>query len=345
MSPDFVTTQPASAHAPQGKHPIAPRPGHPQPTIETVRPGGSPARPGARPKTAREGIGLFLRRLHLYSGLFLLPWVLLYGVTAFLFNHPGAFSERSVDQVSGDALARHGIVASLDPAALAADAAGRARVPNSQPADATIRLGGEAPRLRGRLRVERGDGNQRASLSVDLERNTASLLVFDNEMRARQTRNSVPLAKKSETREEALASVRASAGALLDELGAPPGEIEIKNLPMVVAGFETGAGMRPGTYDVQKDRLTVESADALEKSESVRDVLTGLHKAHGYESSVVARSAWAFFVDAMAFAMVSWAATGLLMSFQLKKLRKPILITLAASAVVAAALGYAMVVR
>ena len=31
----------------------------------------------------------------MYAGLFLLPWVLLYGVTAFLFNHPDAFAPRS----------------------------------------------------------------------------------------------------------------------------------------------------------------------------------------------------------------------------------------------------------
>lgn len=37
----------------------------------------------------------FIRRSHLYLGLFLLPWVILYGVTAFLFNHPAAFSDQA----------------------------------------------------------------------------------------------------------------------------------------------------------------------------------------------------------------------------------------------------------
>jgi hypothetical protein len=31
---------------------------------------------------------LFVRRLHLYLGLFLLPWVVLFGVSSYPFNHP-----------------------------------------------------------------------------------------------------------------------------------------------------------------------------------------------------------------------------------------------------------------
>jgi hypothetical protein len=33
-------------------------------------------------------LNMWIRRIHLFSGLFMLPWVLLYGFTALLFNHP-----------------------------------------------------------------------------------------------------------------------------------------------------------------------------------------------------------------------------------------------------------------
>src|SRR5262245_45281321 len=36
----------------------------------------------------------WVRRGHLYLGLFLFPWAVLYGVTAFLFNHPNAFADQ-----------------------------------------------------------------------------------------------------------------------------------------------------------------------------------------------------------------------------------------------------------
>lgn len=40
---------------------------------------------------------MVIRRSHLYFGLLLAPWALLYGVTAYLFNHPTHFSESRND--------------------------------------------------------------------------------------------------------------------------------------------------------------------------------------------------------------------------------------------------------
>ena len=34
---------------------------------------------------------ILARRTHLYAGLFLLPWVFLYGITGAMFNHQGLF--------------------------------------------------------------------------------------------------------------------------------------------------------------------------------------------------------------------------------------------------------------
>ncbi|AWM39993.1 hypothetical protein C1280_25300 [Gemmata obscuriglobus] len=34
-----------------------------------------------------------VRRTHLYVGLFLFPWAILYGVTGFLFNHPTVLAD------------------------------------------------------------------------------------------------------------------------------------------------------------------------------------------------------------------------------------------------------------
>jgi hypothetical protein len=40
-----------------------------------------------------------VRRAHLYAGLFMTPWVFLYGVTAMLFNHPEAFPDQEIRPV------------------------------------------------------------------------------------------------------------------------------------------------------------------------------------------------------------------------------------------------------
>lgn len=47
------------------------------------------------PRSAAFRITLqLIRRTHLYAGLLLLPWVFLFGVTGFLFNHPSWFSDQ-----------------------------------------------------------------------------------------------------------------------------------------------------------------------------------------------------------------------------------------------------------
>jgi len=47
--------------------------------------------PKGRPLSRR--IMHLVRRTHLYLGLFLFPWAILYGVTGFLFNHPTLFAD------------------------------------------------------------------------------------------------------------------------------------------------------------------------------------------------------------------------------------------------------------
>ena len=49
--------------------------------------------PELRPRPLGRRILHFVRRMHLYIGVFLFPWAMLYGVTGFLFNHPTFFAD------------------------------------------------------------------------------------------------------------------------------------------------------------------------------------------------------------------------------------------------------------
>ncbi len=53
-------------------------------------------KPKTRWSTLARGSNMLLRRTHLYAGLLMLPWVLLYGVTGILFNHPTWFSDQTL---------------------------------------------------------------------------------------------------------------------------------------------------------------------------------------------------------------------------------------------------------
>ena len=71
---------------PPADHPD--HPDHPAPATATA-----PTSPAARRPLRKRAVRC-LRRGHLYAGLFLLPWAVLYGVTGFLFNHPNAFPDQ-----------------------------------------------------------------------------------------------------------------------------------------------------------------------------------------------------------------------------------------------------------
>lgn len=60
--------------------------------------------PAPNPRAWGRDLMMLTRRMHLYAGLLLYPWVLLYGVTAFLFNHPTAFSDQTFLRFGRDAM-------------------------------------------------------------------------------------------------------------------------------------------------------------------------------------------------------------------------------------------------
>ena len=59
---------------------------------------------------------MLLRRGHLYFGLFLAPWAILYGVTAYLFNHPTHFSDQPLTSFGTNVVRAAGLLPIEDPA-------------------------------------------------------------------------------------------------------------------------------------------------------------------------------------------------------------------------------------
>ena len=62
------------------------------------------ALPRPRKRSRRHRLMMLARRGHLYAGLFMLPWVLLYGVTGALFNHANLLPSGTVAHSSLAAL-------------------------------------------------------------------------------------------------------------------------------------------------------------------------------------------------------------------------------------------------
>lgn len=64
-------------------------------------------KPGTRARYNR--LMRTVRRVHLYAGLIMTPWVFLYGVTACLFNHPALFPDQEIHQIGPATLAGTGL--------------------------------------------------------------------------------------------------------------------------------------------------------------------------------------------------------------------------------------------
>jgi hypothetical protein len=76
---------------------------------------------------------------------------------------------------------------------------------------------------------------------------------------------------------------------------------------------EWASGGRTGSAPRRGNTATAQPADQPGESLTARRFLLNLHLAHGYPSSPGVRSAWAVFVDFMAFTLVFWGFSGLLM--------------------------------
>ncbi len=257
-----------------------------------------------------------VRRMHLFLGLFLLPWALLYGVSGFLFNHPTAFPDQATrtfvpDDVGGTPLERLPRPAELAEEVVTAlhEKGGSYRV--VRPDDAAY--------SRSRVTVQaRGKGVEHTVL-IDLADGTGVV-------RSKRSMDDqpVPFAARSGVRTATSLPELLGNGTpvVLRKLGLdaddaiPPG-----TLPDLTFFMEADGRVWKVIYQPGRGSVSGKPADGLEEGLGTRRFLTQLHLAREYPTAGGVRWLWALFVDALAFVMVFWAVSGLFMWWQIKALR------------------------
>ena len=264
-----------------------------------------------------------VRRTHLYAGLFLAPWVAMYGFSGLIFNHFNWFAPDDGDAASKpiewtvdvsalqqwpepDALARKVVVA--------LNAAG-----NYKAGAAEYRLSAKGtPKFQGGVSLQ---GQNEAGGSV--------FLSFDRLERKGTTSHSPPRPLeeqvKLETNDAALLNATkeamlAAAGKADEKLSATTwtGDGDFPRLSFPV---EHGKERRMATYDLRSGLVSLSEP----RSMRVPEFLTSLHMSHGYpqvRKSEMMTTVRAVFVDAMAILMCFWALSGIVMWLQLKQLRR-----------------------
>lgn len=282
-----------------------------------------------------------VRRVHLYAGLALCPFVLLFGVSAFLFNHPTSFRDdvlrhgseltegTAFDPAAAEAVAAQ-VYAALEAADYGGDGAPELdRVIDRGPAEfgRTGRIAVESGSTRHSLRLRNGSGG---AFEVRRERNSES-----GGERVKPLEIAVELARDFE------AEFEESAREVARRAHLESSEVELERMPTIrfavmVDGIEHTADFDPKSQTVTL-RPTTES-----EVPGWRRTLTRMHTAHGYPDEPNARFVWAVLVDIVAFAMVGFGLSGLAMWWQMKKLRRQGAVWTILGVVVFAAMTVAM---
>lgn len=284
---------------------------------------------------------MFLRRGHLYVGLFMIPWVLVYAVSGFLLNHDSIWSGGTRHHIGPELVHGTGLD-TLSPGEIAAEVtnalnirAGRAAYQLQTPTDARFEMDF--------LPIDATFDGQSTRLNLDLKTQSGEYIIPDPPVDA-ATNPRAPFAvpegifgaRKLEDQ------VRAGAETLFARAGVRPETSGLSYAPGVIFTINDDQGRAWKVhYDPNEGGV---SGQLLSAAHGIgfKDLLFSLHFTAGYPSSANLRWIWAVFVDLTVGALIFWCVSGIFMWWQIKAVRRLGLVVLAASVVTAAVLGIAM---
>ncbi|HVL14207.1 MAG TPA: PepSY domain-containing protein [Gemmata sp.] len=318
--------------------------------------------PAPRPRRPlRKRVMHCVRRGHLYLGLFLLPWAILYGVTGFLFNHPSAFADVPAREFGRSELAG----TPLEYPPVPAEVAGRVvaalndRAPDGtryqlaspekakytrEFAFATVKADGQEVSVLLDVAGKGGTVRSRVVAPPKVEERAPFAVGTGPKAAPKGDRPARPAGPGLALADPLHDRVKAAVPVVLERTGFPGGEVTVTSVPDLSFHMTDGTKTWVVTYNAMTGGVSGRSADEPAQAEdlSTRRFLTRLHTAHGYPGEQNARWFWAVVVDAMAFVMVFWGVSGLFMWWQIKATRKFGFLILLLSLAAATTLGLGM---
>ncbi|HTN75893.1 MAG TPA: PepSY domain-containing protein [Pirellulaceae bacterium] len=283
-------------------------------------PTGHQVQPKKRGDQLLKAFNHLLRRTHLYAGLFLLPWVFLYGVTGFLFNHATFLADMKTiefgpTQTQGTPLAEVPTAASIARQVIdVVNQGGDTKYELVKPEAARFERGG----LGATIKDESGK-----SYLVTLDAAGHGGTIRESRER-RASGEPAPFAAKRgvvispapvKTVEEGLPAVLANIGM------ADAAVSEVRMAPLT---FQMASADRVWQVNYNAQTGSLAGQEVLPNSLpdlSARTFLLRLHTAHHYPAEFNFRWIWAVIVDVMSFVMVFWGLSGIVMWWQIKRTR------------------------
>lgn len=308
-----------------------------------TNPARKPKRKSLPQKVAKEAM-MLTRRIHLYSGLFMFPWVLLYGFTGWFFNHPTYFSSDEVRAFQATDVADGNLASLPQPKSLAEMVVEEINLesflvdgPEVVLTDnrnahfdryLSFTVNAEDQSHRVEIHPITGNGIVRTTLVAPTSESSSEVKSVPRNPLTDVT--SIDLAENTQT------MAAAKVPAVLSELGLSTGTASTGRFSSsLIFSAEVDGIPCKMTYNMGSGAVTALAEEAPRTEMSAKSFSQRLHLSRGYAPSMGTRTWWAISVDAMFISMVFWGCSGIFMWWQIKRTRLIGFLVLAASAVCA----------
>lgn len=260
---------------------------------------------------------ILVRRVHLYSGLFLLPWVFLYGVTGAMFNHQGLFPRFTFQDVA-DSVVADSEFAQFPSAEELAQQVVETLQASTNGAKVTL-ANDHGAEFTNPLMFEVNEGGTKHIVHLDPV--SRSSYVVSQPQNPEHLEPLLTDIHNIQLSPNPMINARAAAATVFDSTG-----IEAKSKPRPFAWTKLnflanvdGESARI-TYVLKDGHVDVTKFSG-EDGIPLRQFFLRMHTTHGQPPGWNGRMFWSLAVDTMAIAMVCWGLTGLFMWWQLKRTR------------------------
>lgn len=246
----------------------------------------------------------------------MIPWVVLYAVTGWLFNHPTALSgDAQLRQFSLDTLPKTQL--SLPTAQATAETVTQQLADQAPGAMITL-VDPESAQVQRRISAKATRGTDQARLSIDVGKAQGALRIspIDEEQIPSALRGVEIVGIPGFDKAAFDASVALAAG----ELGQPSEGWTVTGMPRLRFTLSVDGEHWRVTYQPKSGALDYERLATREVS--VKRVLARLHMTHGYPERFGAAWLHTFIVDLVVACLMLWCITGALMWWQMRRFRR-----------------------
>jgi len=260
---------------------------------------------------------ILTRRVHLYAGLFLLPWVLLYGATGAMYNHVGLFPEVEIRKIAPSVIDNSGIRDFPAPNVLA-DRVVEALHLAADGVDIQIDATHEPQFTNDFMFEVHESGTQHV---VEMDPSGVDAHIVTRKPSDSPDRSHIPSIHYIKLTPNPWETARTAAQQILDDAGIV-GDQQPKGFGWTKLNFLARLEGQPVriTYVLKDGHIDIDPYQP-DGEMPLRQFLLRMHTTHGQSPHWNGRMIWSVVVDVMAIAMVTWAITGVIMWWQIRRTR------------------------